>query len=313
MTKNKKPFYSVVVPVYNEEDNVKDLHKEILQTMDKLDKPYEIIFVDDGSYDKTFKQLKELKPIKIIQLRRNRGQSAALDAGIKNSKGEIIITLDGDQQNDPKDIPKLLKTLKNKEYDFVCGWRYERKDPWIRSFISEGARILRKPLVSDRIHDSGCTLRVYKKECFEDVNLHGELHRMLPAMLRWKGFKIGEKKVNHRARKHGKTHYDWKRIVKGFLDMLGVWFWRKYHSRPLHLFGTLGLLFIFSSTFLGIYLAIQKLFYNYTLSNKIWPLIATTGFITGIQFLIFGLLADLIIKNRPDQKFYQIKKIIEKA
>ncbi len=304
-------FYSVIIPVYNEEANVKKLHKEIVQIMEKLEKAYEIIFVDDGSTDKTFLNLKKLKPIKIIQLRRNRGQSAALDAGIKNSQGKYIITMDGDGQNDPKDIPRLIKELKKNEYDFVCGWRHERKDPWIRSFISAGARKLRKPLVSDGVHDSGCTLRVYKSECFNDIDLHGELHRMLPAILRWQGFKIGELKVNHRPRKHGKTHYNWKRIIKGFLDMLNVWFWRKYQSRPLHLFGTLGLFFTGVSILLTVYLAVLKIFFGYGLSDKIWPLVATTGFITGIQFLVFGLLADLIIKNQPDKQFYHVKKIVE--
>jgi glycosyltransferase involved in cell wall biosynthesis len=304
----KQPYFSVVAPVYNEAGNVEKLHQEIVAVMDSLEKDYEIIFVDDGSTDKTFAKLKKLKPIKIVQLRKNSGQSAALDAGIKQAQGGLIITLDGDGQNDPADIPKLIEKLEQ-GYDFVCGWRHNRKDQWTRKLISQGAKLLRKPLVDDKIHDSGCTLRVYKKECFDGIDLYGELHRMIPALLRWKGFTIGEVKVNHRKRKYGRSHYNWKRMVKGFLDMIGIWFWRKYQSRPLHLFGSFGLFLLASSTMLGIYLAYRRIFTYYPLSNKIWPLVATTGFITGIQFLIFGLLADLIIKNRAQKEFYKIKTI----
>jgi len=306
----KSPYYSVVVPAYNEEENVQKLHQEIVETMEDLGKPYEIIFVNDGSTDKTLEKLKNLSPIKIINLRKNFGQSSALDAGLKNSQGEIIITMDGDGQNPPHEIPKLLAELNG--YDCVCGWRYKRKDPWLKRFISKGARFLSLYLVSPGVHDSGCTLRAYKKEAAKSLDLHGELHRMIPAMLRWRGFDVTEVKVDHRQRKHGNTKYSWKRILKGFLDMVNVWFWRKYESRPLHLFGTLGILASGFSFLFGIYLGIRRLLFNYPLSNKIWPLLATTGFITGIQLLIFGILADLVIKNRPERKFYRIKEIINR-
>jgi len=303
--------FSVVVPVFNEEKNVAQLHKEILAVMKPLKKPYEIIFVDDGSVDKTYTVLKKLKSIKIIKLRKNFGQSAALDAGIKNSQGKILITLDGDGQNDPSDIPKLLNKLK-KDYDVVCGWRKHRQDPALKKFISAGAAFLRKFLANDSIHDSGCSLRVYKKECFENLDLYGEMHRMLPALLKWCGFKITEVEVNHRARKFGKTKYNYKRIIKGFLDMIYIWFWRKYENRPLHLFGSFGFLLLFFSFAFGVYLIIKRLFFNYPLSDKIWPLVATTGFIAGIQLIIFGLLADLVVKNRRQKNFYKIQKIIKK-
>jgi len=307
---NSKIVYSVVVPVLNEEGNVAPLHKEILLVMKSLKKNFEIIFVNDGSADKTLQNLKKLKPVKIIDLRKNCGQSAALDAGIKASKGEILITLDGDGQNDPADIPELLAKMEE-GYDAVCGWRYKRKDNFTKRFISKGAKFLRSLLVSDGVHDAGCTLRVYKRECFEDLDLYGEMHRMIPALLKWRGFKITEIKVNHRPRTRGKTKYNWKRTIKGFLDMLEIWFWRKYENRPLHLFGSLGLLLtIFSSLFL-LFLAIKRLFFNYGLSDKIWPLAGMTSFITGIQLLIFGLLANLIIKNRYKKDFYKIREIIE--
>jgi glycosyltransferase involved in cell wall biosynthesis len=307
----QKPYFSIISPLFNEEKNIKSLHQEIVMVMKSLKKPYEIIFVDDGSSDHTLQVLKKLKPVKIIKFRKNFGQSAALDAGIKNSQGEILITLDGDGQNDPKDIPKLVKQL-NENYDVVCGWRYRRNDPLGKKVISKFANYIGSFLVSSGIHDSGCTLRVYRRECFEDLDLYGEMHRMIPALIRWRGFKITEVKVNHKKRKFGKTKYTLTRTVKGFLDMFEVWFWRKYENRPLHLFGSLGFLLSFLSFAFGIYLVIMRLFFNYSLSNRIWPLVAITGFITGIQFLIFGLLADLIIKNRSRKDFYRIKEIIEK-
>jgi len=302
--------FSVIVPVLNEEKSVAQLHKEILEVMQKLSKSFEIIFIDDGSTDKTFPILRKLKPVKIIKFRKNFGQSAALDAGVKNSQGEILITLDGDGQNNPRDVPKLLKKLK-KGCDVVCGWRKHRQDPALKKFVSAGAAFLRKFLASDSIHDSGCSLRVYKKECFDNLDLCGEMHRMLPALLKWRGFKIAEVEVGHRARKFGKTKYNYKRIIKGFLDMVYIWFWRKYESRPLHLFGTLGLALSSLSFLLGLYLGIKRAFFNYSLSDKIWPLVATTGFIAGVQLVIFGLLADLIIKNRQGKAFYKIEKFIK--
>ena len=306
-----KTIYSVVVPVYNEDGNVVLLHKEILQVMKKLKESFEIIFVNDGSTDDTLNELKKLKPVKIVDLRKNSGQSAALDAGIKLADGEILITMDGDGQNDPADIPNLLKKL-NEGYDVVCGWRHKRKDDFTKRFVSKGARFLRSFLVSDGVHDSGCTLRACHKECFEDLDLYGEMHRMIPSLLKWRGFRMTEIKVNHRPRQKGRTKYNWKRTIKGFLDMLEIWFWRKYESRPLHLFGAAGIALIGLSSLFLLFLAIKRFFFNYSLSDKIWPLIAMTGFITGIQFLIFGLLADLTIKNRNKKNFYKIKEVIEK-
>jgi len=307
----KRIEYSVVVPVYDEEGSVVKLHREIVEVFKKLNKASEIIFVDDGSKDKTFEKLKALKPITIIRLRKNFGQSSALDAGIKHARGKIIITLDGDGQNDPRDIPKLLKKL-NGGYDAVCGWRHKRRDPFVKRKVSQGAKFFRDFLVKDGIHDSGCTLRVYRRECFEDIDLHGEMHRMIPALLRWGGFRITEEKVNHRFRTTGVTKYNWRRIVKGFLDMVQIWFWRKYESRPLYLFGALGIFLVIISTLLLVILAFLRFFTGYGLSDKIWPLVGMTGFITGIQFIIFGILSDLIIKNRPDRRYYKIRDVITK-
>jgi len=306
-----KPYFSFIIPVYNEEDNVAPLHKEIVAVAKKLKKAFEVIFVDDGSSDKTLENLKKLSPVKILVLRKNSGQSAALDAGIKAAQGKILITMDGDGQNDPADVPKMLKKLNG--FDVVCGWRHQRKDPFTKRFISQGAKFFRSFLVADKIHDAGCTLRIYKRECFNGLDLYGEMHRMIPALLAWNGFRLVEVKVNHRLRKSGQTKYSWQRTFKGFLDMLDVWFWRKYQARPLHLFGSAGLFLISFSSFFGLYLVIKRLFFNYSLADKIWPLIAVTGFITGIQLLVFGLLANLIIKSEKKHDFYRVKEVISNS
>jgi len=303
------PQFSIVIPVFNEEGNVLELTQEINMAMKGLGN-FEIIFVNDGSSDNTSEILKKIQGVKIIEFRRNFGQSAALDAGIKQAEGKIIITLDGDGQNDPADIPKLLNKLQE-GFDVVCGWRYDRKDDWSKIFVSNVARRLRSVLVDDKVHDAGCTLRVYKRECFTDLDLRGEMHRMIPAILRWRGFSITEDKVNHRRRMSGKSKYGTSRTVKGFLDMMLVWFTRKYDSRPLHLFGTIGLILIFFSTLLLLTLALMRIFYEYHLSDKIWPLAGMLGFLTGVQLLVSGILADLIIKNNTKGRSWMIKDVLE--
>lgn len=305
--------YSVVVPAYNEQDNVQPLFHEIKKTMDSLKEPYEIIFVNDGSSDQTHRKLLELSPLKIIAFRRNYGQTAALDAGFKQAKGEIIITLDADGQNPPSEIPKLLEKFKE-GYDVVSGWRYQRKDSFSKKFTSRGANFLRKFLVNDGIHDSGCTLKAYKKECFADLDLLGEIHRFIPAMLRWRGFKIGEVKVEHRPRTAGQTKYNWKRILKGFIDMLSVWFWRKYANRPLHLFGGLGIIIGGVGFIIGVIITILRLFGYIALQNRIWPLLAAFMVLAGLQLFISGLLADISVKKyyNSERTVYNIKEIIEK-
>lgn len=302
---------SIIIPVFNEENNVVPLYKEINLIIKKINLSTEIIFVDDGSIDKTFGKLKQLKGIKIIQLRKNSGQAAALDAGIKHSRGKILVTLDGDGQNPPKEIPKLLAKIKE-GYDVVCGWRYKRQDSFSKKVVSLGAAILKKILFSDKIHDSVCGLKAYKKECFENLDLYGEMHRMILELLEWQGFRITEVRVNHRPRKYGQSKYNWKRIIKSFLDMIYVWFWRKYESRPMHVFGTLGLVLASLGSVLLFSLAIARLFFSYYLSNKIWPLVGFFSVIMGGQFFIFGILASIIIQNQKRKSFYLIKKIIKK-
>ncbi len=305
-----KIYISFVIPVHNEEGNIKKLHQEILQVANQLQKKFEIIYIDDGSTDASAQKLKALKQAAVITFRKNFGQTAALDAGIHYARGEYVVTLDGDLQNDPHDVPKMLEKLIDQNLDVVCGWRKNRKDPFSKKFISKVAKLLRTYLVADGIHDSGCTLRVYRNDCFKNLHIKGEMHRFITAILRWQGFSIGEMPVNHRPRTSGISKYGMKRTIKGFLDMLNVWFWRKYESRPLHMFGGLGLLMMFFSTALTLVLIYKKIFTNYALNDKIWPSVAFTGFSLGLQLLVSGLLANLIIENKPLNKtHYHIKSI----
>lgn len=305
---------SIVVPVYNEEGAVSGLFFEIKKTLEALDRGFEIIFINDGSTDNTLNKLKDLSPIKIVNFSKNFGQTAALDAGIKAAKGEIVITMDGDGQNDPADIPALLNELE-KGYDLVSGWRWDRKDPFLKKLISRLASLLRSVFIKDSIHDSGCTLKAYRSYCFDNVDLQGEVHRFIPALLQWQGFSIGEIKVNHRPRKTGKTKYSFSRIIKGGLDMLALWFWSKYSSRPLHLFGTMGLGISAIGLLLVTALFILRIFKLISLSGSVLPLTGFFLILTGVQLFIFGILSDISLKNyykvhrkRP----YRIKQIIEK-
>lgn len=305
---------SVVVPVFNEEGNVRELHKEILEVCKKENYKFEIIFVDDGSKDKTPEICKELKPLKYIRMRKNFGQTAAMDAGIKLAQYDYIVTMDGDRQNDPADIPKLVNYLEENDLDIVSGWRKNRKDTVMKKFTSRVANFLRGIIVKDNIHDSGCSLKIYKKECFDHINLYGEMHRFIPALLRIKGFEVGEVVVNHRPRTAGVTKYNWKRTIKGFVDMISLWFWRKYAVRPLHILGAGGMV----SIFLGVVCAIWSIVLfalGYKMSNNIMPPLLTVFFIiVGLLMFIFGLMSDMMSKTYYGSgidKSYSIKETIE--
>ena len=310
---NQKPDLSVVVPIYNEEGNVRELHQKIVEACQALGKSFEIVFIDDGSKDKTNEICRTLSPLKLIVQRKNFGQTAAFDAGFKNSTGKVVITMDGDLQNDPADIGKLLEKM-DEGYDVVSGWRKYRKDKFLKKLNSRIANLLRKFLIDDGIHDSGCSLKAYKRECFDDLDLFGEMHRFIPANLKVQGFTVTEIPVSHHPRKHGVTKYNWKRGVKGIVDMIYVWFWKKYANRPLHLFGAGGL-FIFGLGFiLTFVLAVAKFAYGVSMSDKNWPLVAVFLLLTGIQLFIFGLLADIATKNyykAHGGMNYKIKEIIE--
>ncbi len=293
---NGRPYISAVVPVFNEEGNVLLLHEKIKEACEKLARPYEIIFVDDGSTDKTVELARTLSPLTLVVFRKNFGQTAAFDAGIKQARGEIVITLDGDLQNDPADIPLLLAEM-DKGFDIVSGWRFKRKDTFMKRFFSRGANLLRKGLVKDGIHDSGCSLKAYRRECFEGVDLFGEMHRFMPALLQLDGFKVSEVKVSHHPRIHGVTKYNWKRAIKGFVDMLFIWFWRKYSHRAIHLFGGTGLLLSLVGSGVLLWMFFEKVFFGESLAERIWPLVGTLLILVGVQLFIFGILIDTAVKT----------------
>lgn len=303
---------SVVVPLYNEEGNVLELHRRIKAALEHSGHPYEIVFVDDGSRDKTCEEAMVCHPVKLIVFRKNFGQTAAFDAGIKAATGDIIITLDGDLQNDPADIPLLLAKI-DEGYDVVSGWRHKRQDPWSKKIPSRIANLLRKFLIHDNIHDSGCSLKAYRRECFKDVDLFGEMHRFIPAILQLEGYRVAEVKVSHHPRLHGVTKYNWKRGMKGFVDMLSIWFWRKYSHRPLHLFGGVGVvLFILGSSIL-VWMLVEKLVFGASLSERLWPLVGIFFTLVGIQFFISGLLADISVKSYYQARHrmnYNIRDVI---
>ncbi len=311
MAEQKKPYLSVVVPLYNEEGNVKELHERIVASCLNIGKPFEIIFVDDGSTDATVGNCVGLSPLTLIRFRKNFGQTASFDAGIKQSKGEVIVMMDGDLQNDPADIGLLLEKM-DEGFDVVTGWRFKRKDSLGKKIFSRTANLLRKVLIQDKIHDSGCSLKAYKRICFEDLDLFGEMHRFIPAILEMQGYSVGEVKVSHHPRVSGVTKYNWKRGMKGFVDMISIWFWRKYSNRPLHLFGGTGIVFAATGFLVLVWMAIEK-YQGQAIATRNWPLVGVFFVLVGIQLFVFGLLADIMLKNYykvQGKMNYNIREVI---
>jgi glycosyltransferase involved in cell wall biosynthesis len=308
-----KEKLSIVIPVYNEEANIVPLHEEIASVCRREGFEFEVIVVDDGSSDRTGEMTRALSPVMYIRFRRNFGQTAAMDAGIKHSSGALIITMDGDRQNDPEDIPRLIRYLNEHDLDVVSGWRRDRKDSFMKHFVSRGANMLRKMIINDGIHDSGCSLKVYRKECFEGINLYGEMHRFIPALLKIRGFRVGEIEVSHRPRTAGKTKYNWKRAMKGFIDMLAIRFWTRFSTRPLHLFGTLGIMFIFFSLVTGVFSAIDFI-QGMEISDTALPILTTFLFLGGLQMFFTGLISDILMRNYYESGdkpgYYNIREII---
>jgi glycosyltransferase involved in cell wall biosynthesis len=223
---------SIVIPVYNEQDNLKPLITELREVLDRLDASFEIIVVDDGSRDRSFEILKEAAlhdpQIRVIRFRKNTGQTAAFDAGFRASQGDIVVTMDADLQNDPHDIPRLLAKIR--EYDMVCGWRHKRKDPWIKIISSQIANFVRNKLSKEEIVDTGCSLKAFRKECLQNMKLFSGMHRFLPTLAKMEGFTVAQVKVNHRPRKFGTTKYNIKnRMVSAFADLLAVRWMKKRH------------------------------------------------------------------------------------
>ena len=308
---------SIILPIYNEEENLKILFQEIREAVSRLSVEYEIIAVDDGSQDSTLSILKEIaesnKNIKVISFRRNFGQTAAMSAGIDLAEGEIIIPLDADLQNDPGDINKFLEKARE-GYDIVSGWRKNRHDKlFSRKIPSRIANFLISYITKVKLHDYGCTMKAYRGEVLKGVKLYGEMHRFIPALAAWNGARVTEIVVNHRKRKYGQTKYGISRTFRVILDLFTVKFLVKYSTRPMHFFGGFGA----ASLLLGIIcfaIALYLRFIDYaTLIQTPLPLLGVFFSIISLQLILMGLLAEMIMRGyfeNQDKPTYIIKKKI---
>ncbi len=286
---------SIVIPMFNEEKNVRPLFKEVTEAMENITSNYEIIFVDDGSTDNTFEELKKIfKPgiIKIVKLRRNFGKATALAAGFEKCEGKIVITMDGDLQDEPREIPLFLKKLAE-GYDFVNGWKVEKHKGSAKRISSKIYNIMASVLTGVKVHDFNCSMKAFKREVLKDLNLYGEMHRYIPAILYWKGYKIAEVKISNYPRKYGKTKYGSKRLIKGFLDLITMKYLMSYRTRPLHLFGSIGIFLTLVGFFLGLYLFIIWLG-GKGIGDRPLLLLSVLLMVLGIQFGTFGLLGEMI-------------------
>ncbi len=309
---------SIVIPLYNEKENIRPLIAALRKEMGVLKrKKYaaEAILVDDGSTDGTFKEImkerKKDKRFHAIKFRRNFGQTPAFSAGFAAAKGDVIVTMDGDLQNDPADIPLLLKELNN-GYDAVSGWRFERKDAAIaKKLPSLFSNWLARKLTGLQIHDSGCSLKAYRRETLKGLRLFGEMHRFIPAILNTKGFRISEVKVRHYPRKYGETKYNFTRLLKGFLDLLYIKFWSSFSTRPLHLFGLLGFVMLALAGLIGLIKIADFIINGKPIEVTLAPLLAVLLSIMGLQFIIFGFLGEIMVRtyyNSTDETEYEIER-----
>lgn len=300
------PYVSVVVPVYNEVENVERLVTELVAGLEKTGRPFEILAVDDGSTDGSFEALRKLRGtetrLRVVRFRRNFGQTPAFAAGFDRARGEWIVTIDADLQNDPADIPMLLAKAEE-GYDVVSGWRVNRQDALVmRKFPSRVANWLIRKVTGVEVHDNGCSLKVYHRDVAKNVRLYGELHRFVPAVASSFGIRLAEMPVNHRARTAGESKYTglfrtMSRAMKVFLDLLTVRFLQSYSTRPIHVFGGLGLLAGFLGFALGAYLSFEKLVLGHPLRDRPALMLAVLLVMVGVQLVSLGLVGELVVRT----------------
>jgi len=307
---------SVVVPIFNEEENIVPLYRELKNVLEALGRGYEIIFLDDGSTDTSNEVLQRLakddKEIKVIQFRKNFGQTAAIAAGVEHAQGEIIVTMDGDGQNDPRDIPRLLERLEQ-GYDVASGWRRNRKDSLLnKRFPSALANKLISLLTGVKLHDYGCTLKAYRKDILKDVRLYGEMHRFIPAYASWVGARITELEVAHHPRQHGRSKYGLSRTTSIILDLITFLFLQRYSTKPIRLFGGVGLLLFCLGVLTGLFVLYRRIIWG-----GVWisPMILISFFFItmGIMFILLGLIAEIIIRTYHESQkkpIYAIKSTV---
>lgn len=319
ITKNKQDLsLSIVIPVYNEEESILELHNRIESVVKALKLSYEIIFVDDGSKDRTFEILKTVhdrdKHVKVVRFRRNFGQSAALAAGFDISGGDVIVTMDGDLQNDPGDIPVLLQKI-DEGFDIVSGWRKCRKDTMVtRKVPSHIANFIISRVTGVKLHDYGCTLKAYRRATVKNIHLYGELHRFIPALASLYGARIVEIEVAHHPRRHGVTKYGVSRTLRVILDLFTVEFLLRFSTRPMQIFGLFGLVAGFTGFCIASYLTYLKLFRGVELSGRPLMLLSVLLMVVGVQFIAMGLMGELIIRvyyESQNKKIYSVRDILD--
>lgn len=291
---------SIIIPLFNEEGNVDSLIDRLRSALDALNQPYEIILINDGSTDRTESMLiahaAEDSRIKVISFRRNFGQTAAIMAGIDRATGDIVIPMDGDLQNDPKDIARLLTKI-DEGYDVVSGWRRDRKDSEWRSLPSRLANRLISWISGVHLHDYGCTLKAYRREVIEDVRLYGEMHRFIPIYTTWQGGKVAEIEVTHHPRTSGRSKYGMNRIIKVVLDLIVVKFMADYATKPIYAFGGFGLMNFVISILAGMYSVYLKVFHNESFISTPLPLLVVLTFLVGMLSILMGLVAEISMRT----------------
>jgi glycosyltransferase involved in cell wall biosynthesis len=311
---------SIVVPVFNEEENIEPLIGEIRGALAQTVKSYELITIDDGSTDRTFAILQRLHrcdpALHVIRLKRNFGQTAALAAGLAYASGDVVVLIDGDGQNDPADIPALLAKLEEGN-DLVAGWRHDRKDPFFtRRLPSMIANRLISWTTNVKLHDYGCTLKVMRKEIAKGLRLYGEMHRFIPAIAYERGARVAELRVNHRPRLRGVSKYGISRTLRVVLDLMTVKFLSSYSTRPAHVFGPIGILSGLSGFVLALHLSIQKLFYAAEIGSRPLLLLAILLIFIGIQFVTMGLLGEMLARTyheSQDRPVYVVGEVLQRG
>ena len=311
------PELSLFLPVLDEEDNLRPMHAKIAVALDALGKSAEVIYVDDGSTDKSLEVLKEIAAgddrVRVISLRRNYGQTAAMSAGIDAAKGEILIPMDADLQNDPADIARLLEKL-DEGYDVVSGWRKYRQDKMVsRKIPSKIANRIISWIGGVPLHDYGCSLKAYRREVIQDVKLYGEMHRFIPIYASWAGARVAEIPVDHHARTMGKSKYGISRTIKVIFDLMTIKFMAEYHTKPIYVFGTFGMIAFFLAGVAGAWAVALKIFQAVSFISTPLPVVAVVMLAISVQFFLMGLLAELLVRTyheSQDKAIYAIRERI---
>jgi glycosyltransferase involved in cell wall biosynthesis len=294
---------SIVVPVHDEERTVALLHEELSSVLEAIGADWELVFVDDGSTDGTFAALTRLHAaqpnVRVVRLRRNFGKAAALDAGFRNAAGDVVVTMDGDLQDDPAEIPRLLAKLEE-GFDLVSGWKARRRDPLSRRVLSRVFNWVTGRVSGVRLHDMNCGLKAYRAEVVRGLTLYGELHRFIPVLAHYRGFRVGELPVNHRPRREGRSRYGMERYVRGFLDLLTVTFMGRYRHRPLHLFGGLGLVLFLVGGVVLAYLTALKIA-GQAIGHRPLLTLGVLLVVLGMQFFSLGLISELVTSQHEER------------